>query len=232
MNTKAFLSASALAVLCACSPILMPGQPAPRLFVLNAPHAAAATPAAQPLPLSLQIIQPLAASGLDGDRIALRKGTDEMDYVAGARWSGHVPALVQAQLVEAFEGSGALRAVGSDLIQFHADDVLSVEIRRFEVEYEGAKPTRAHVLLAARLIDAHDSNIVSTAVYEESEPVAAVQVQDMVGALNAAFVRASTRIVTDVTATLGKAQIAPVLTPPVEDAPKVEMPKAEDTPKK
>ncbi len=199
MKRRPLFSLMLIALLTGCASLLPQGEEAPRLFALNLPRPQTPAIAAHPAPVSLQIAQPLAEPGLNSERIALRKHDQEVDYFAAARWTGTVPLLVQSQLVEAFENAQALRTVGSDMVQFHADATLAVEIRDFQVEYKAGEAPLAHVRLVSRLIRGQKQEVISTATYEETEAAHDNRLQDIVAAMNTAFARVSARMVQDIT---------------------------------
>ncbi len=62
----------------------------------------------------LVIASPTAPAGLDTERIALSRAPLSLDYFADAQWADRMPFLVQTALVEGFEKSAAIPAVGPD----------------------------------------------------------------------------------------------------------------------
>lgn len=208
MKPSTPLLLAALMLLPACTSVLPQGQAAPRLFVLNVPRLTQPSQP-KPLPVNLQIMQPQAVPGLDSERISLRKNGQEMDFYAGARWTGTVPRIVQSQLIETFENAHTLKSVGSEQVQFNPDILLAVEIRDFQAEYatdNADTPPTVHVRLIARLIRAGKQEIMFTQSYEEKEPAAANRMQETVEAYNAAFARAASHMVQDVTQALASKQ--------------------------
>lgn len=82
----------------------------------------------------LVVEEPTAALAVDTDRIAVK--TDfELQYYAGARWSDRAPRMVQTRLLESFENSGHILAVGRQAIGFRGDYTLRTELREFQAEY-------------------------------------------------------------------------------------------------
>lgn len=104
---------------------------------------------------------PEAAQSLDTTRIALSKSPTTIDYFANAAWPDRVPVLVQGHLVEAFERSGKIIAVGRDNGALRADYQVLLELRNFEARYTGSdqRPT-IHVRLDAKLVHLPDRVIV------------------------------------------------------------------------
>jgi len=71
-----------------------------------------------------------------------------MDYYANSQWTDRVPLLLQSLLVEAFEKSGRIAAVGRETAGIRADYVLETEIRDFEAYYavpDAAPNVRANI---------------------------------------------------------------------------------------
>lgn len=188
-------------LLASCSSILPKGAPAPRLYTLNAPYEAQA---GQRIPARLQILIPQANPGLETERIVLRNTDNQMDYFADTKWAGPATAMVQSLLVESFDNTGRLEAVGSDLVSINQNYNLLVEIRDFQAEYtKGSSTPRAHVRLTAKLIKADTNDILTTTTYDEKEFSSNNSLQEIVPAFDKAWQRVSIRIVNDTLQTLG-----------------------------
>src|SRR5207244_2809685 len=84
----------------------------------------------------LVVALPTAPAGLDTDRIALSRAAVSLDYFADAIWPDRVPFLVQTALVEGFEKSAAIPAVGPESLGLRADFILDVAIGDFEAIYD------------------------------------------------------------------------------------------------
>jgi hypothetical protein len=112
IGRRALLVSSASAfVLSACSNIIGPPNSAP-LYLLDPrnPPAQGGTP----VRWQLTVVLPLASDSLDTMRIMLVQPSGQMDYYANSNWQDRLPFLIQGSLVEAFEESGRLPAVGRD----------------------------------------------------------------------------------------------------------------------
>ena len=77
----------------------------------------------------LVVEEPSAAGGLQVQNIALRTRAIELQYFAGARWTERAPRMVQTLLVESFENSGKIVAVGRQTIGLRSDFNLKIELR-------------------------------------------------------------------------------------------------------
>src|SRR5947207_2680591 len=112
-------------------------------FAAGLPHVAA----------QLLVAVPTAPAALDTARVALSRSPESLNYFADAEWTDRVPFLVQAALVEGFEKSAALQAVGPESGGLRADFVLETAIGNFEAIYDSPNgPPRMLVKLNAKLI--------------------------------------------------------------------------------
>ncbi|MBL6954445.1 MAG: membrane integrity-associated transporter subunit PqiC [Alphaproteobacteria bacterium] len=144
------------------------GGPAPNLYTLTPKNTFA-----KGLPrVNWQLVvgEPVASGGLDVDRIALRATPTEMKYFAGARWTERAPRMVQTLLVESFENSGAIVAVGRKAIGLRSDYNLNTDLREFQAEYFDANgiPT-IRVRLNAKLIKQPLRAIVASKTFEATK---------------------------------------------------------------
>jgi cholesterol transport system auxiliary component len=119
----------------ACVPKL-PGQGAgPRTFRLTPKTT---FPADLPrVAWSLAVAEPTAEQALDTTRIAVLTGGTAVDYVAQATWVDRAPAMVQALIVQSFQASGAVAAVGTDRDRLRAQYLLRSELRAFQLNRGG-----------------------------------------------------------------------------------------------
>jgi cholesterol transport system auxiliary component len=159
----------------------------PLIYRVDAP----ALTAGAALPVDLKVVVSGAAPGLDGAGIAGRWPGQRLDYLAGARWADRLPALVERALAEAFQDSGRLRSVQSDLGRFRASHTLAVEVRRFEADYTGGGPPVAQVSLGVTVGRASDRRVLAAFTASASEGAAENRQSAVVEALGAAFSRAA-----------------------------------------
>ena len=117
----------------------------------------------------LVVDEPLASGGLNIDRIALRHSPTELKYFARARWTERAPRMVQTLMVESFENSGAIVAVGRKAIGLRSDYNLITELREFQAEYfepDGVPTVR--VRLNAKLVKQPRRAIVASRTFEST----------------------------------------------------------------
>lgn len=114
-----------------CNVLEIPGPP-PDLYNLTPKSTFSAD--LPEVPWQLIIEEPIAAGGLDTNRIALRPHATELKFFAGARWTERAPKMIQTLLVESFENTNKIIAVGRQSIGLRADFTLKTELREFQAE--------------------------------------------------------------------------------------------------
>ena len=114
---RGFLLAAAAGVLAGCQ-LPGSGEP-PQLFTLTPKtNFAADLPRAN---WQLAIETPVASGGIDSARIALARTPVTLDYFARANWTDTAPRMVQTLLVESFENTGRIVAVGRESSSLRPD---------------------------------------------------------------------------------------------------------------
>lgn len=135
----------------------------------------------------LVIEEPLAAGGLDNFRIALRPSPTELDYFSGARWTERAPAMVQSLMVESFENSNAITAVGRQAIGLSSDYSLKAELREFQAEHFDGEGFRVRVRINAKLIRQPRQIIVASQSFETVTPVTGTGMRAIIGGFDGAL---------------------------------------------
>ena len=177
-----------------CARLLGQAAP-PRLYKLEP----APVPASSSRSVSWQLVvqTPEVAGGLDSNRIALTRPPFTLDYFAEAAWTDRVPVMVQSLIIEAFQNSGRILAVGRETFGLRSDYVLRVDIRDFEAEYAdaGGRPPSIHARILCSLVRTADRSIVGQ--HAENRRVAATsnELDRIVAAFNAATSQALEGIV-------------------------------------
>ena len=186
------LPATALAgVLGACAKL--PGQgPPPRLFELSPKST---YPEGLPtVDWQLIIEPPTSPAGLDTTRISLKRSAREQEYYARARWTDISTTLVQTLIVESFENSGKIIAVGRESLGLRADFVLKTELREFQALYLGATP-EAHVKIGAKLVKMPERAIVGSESFEARIPATQDNIEAVVDAFDEALGKVLRRLI-------------------------------------
>ncbi len=132
----------------------------------------------------LAIAEPLATAPTDSDRIVVRPTPETVATLKGAQWTENLPRLLQTRLVQSFENSHYLRAVGragSGIVAAHS---LTSEIRRFEIDVASGQ---AIVELSVKLVAEPAGRIVAARVFSASVPGSAASGTAATAALDAAL---------------------------------------------
>jgi cholesterol transport system auxiliary component len=174
---------------------LLSKPPERQLYRLNPAVAFAA-----PLPhvaAQLVVAMPTAPAGLDTERIALSRTPVSLDYLADAQWTDRTSYLVQTALVDGFQKSAAIPAVGPESLGLRADFVLETAIRDFEAIYDSpSEPPRISVTLDAQLVRIPERRIVARMSVSREAKAAANSAPEIVAAFNQALGGAVTEVVT------------------------------------
>ena len=181
-----FVAALPLAGLAACDVIDLPGQsPPPRLFRLTPKST---FDAALPT-VSWQLIveEPLAPGGLNTTRISLLRSPTEIEYYARTGWADRAPAMTQLLIVESFENSGRIIAVGREAIGLRADFVLKTELREFQAEYNAGRPPTVRVRMNAKLVQMPQRSIIGSRSLERTVVAQADRMESIVAAFDDAL---------------------------------------------
>jgi cholesterol transport system auxiliary component len=137
-----------------------------------------------------------APAGIDVTRIAVVRSANGLDYLADGDWADRTPALVRTVLVEAFENSRAVAAVGPDTLDLRADFEIESDLRHFEAVYDSPNglPT-AWVALAVKLVKLPERKIVAQTMITTREPAATNATPQIVQAFNVAMGRVAQQVV-------------------------------------
>jgi cholesterol transport system auxiliary component len=179
IRTLLALMATAIALSLAGCSIPGTGDP-PRLYVLS--PKSTFDPNLPRADVQMLIEQPVAAAGLNTTRIALSRRPLSFEYYARASWTERAPNMVQTQLIESFERTKKILAVGRESIGLRADYILKTELRDFQAVYLGDRPDAVHVRINAKLVRMPDRAIVATETFDWKEPIRADQIDAIIDA--------------------------------------------------
>jgi cholesterol transport system auxiliary component len=139
---------------------------------------------------------PNAATSLDTPRIALQRTPFTLEYYAGSAWTDNAPIMVQTLLIESFEATRSITAVGREGIGLRPDYVLKTDLREFEAIYEEGSPRPViWVRINAKVVKMPERRIVSSATFERREASAGTKLPDIVAAFDEALGHVLKRIV-------------------------------------
>jgi cholesterol transport system auxiliary component len=130
---------------------------------------------------------PLANAGLSTTRIALYRNPTHLEYYARASWTDRAPSMVLTLMIESFENSGRIVAVGRESVGLRSDFVLKTELREFQIEYYGSDVPVAHVAVNAKLVQSATRTIVASQDFDCRYEAGADRLNDIVSAFDEAL---------------------------------------------
>ena len=143
----------------------LPGnRPPPRFFNLS--PKSQFDQQAPTVSWQMVIETPTASAGLSTMRIALQRRQHELEYFAQANWVDTAPKMVQTLIIESFENSGRIAAVGRESLGLRADFALKIELRDFQADYIESDNPSARVAISVKLIRMPKRKIVGSWSHE------------------------------------------------------------------
>jgi cholesterol transport system auxiliary component len=162
---------------------------APSSVPTNLPHTNA----------QIVVDAPYAPDGLETRRIAVVRAANAIDYLADGDWADRTPDMARAVLVEAFENSRAVAAVGPDSLNLHADFEILGDLRHFEAVYDssagGISAPTAVVALAVKLVKVPERKILAQTLISARQPATANTTPAIVAAMNGAMASVAKQVV-------------------------------------
>ena len=150
---------------------------------------------------------PQAQAGINTARIALRDSPIELRYFELSNWTDLAPRMIQTLIVESFENSGRIVAVGREAIGLRADYVLKTELREFQAEFSQRLPQKAEVGIGnippptirvrinAKLIKMPRRSIVASKNFEYLIDAEENSMEEIIGAFDASLGKSMRRLV-------------------------------------
>ena len=139
------------------------------------------------------VAEPTATAAVNTDQIAIQPTPLQVQYLPQARWADRAPAIVQSLLVESFENSKKVSAVGRSTVGLRADYVVSPDLREFQghvlTNPDGSTYIQIKVRLNIKIIDEYEDKIIASASFEENVTSASDQTPDLVLAYDQALGR-------------------------------------------
>ncbi|WP_120635022.1 ABC-type transport auxiliary lipoprotein family protein [Ruegeria sp. EL01] len=135
--------------------------------------------------------EPTATAAVNTDQIAVQPTPLQVQYLPRARWVDRAPLIVQALMVESYENSGKVAAVGRSTVGLRADYVIVPDLREFQgvvvSETEDTKTVRVEVRMNIKIVDEFEDKIIASSSFQENVVSASDQTPDLVKAFDAAL---------------------------------------------
>ncbi|HSM95507.1 MAG TPA: ABC-type transport auxiliary lipoprotein family protein [Rhizomicrobium sp.] len=194
LSRRAALVIVSTVALSACGSLLGPTSAPLQIYVLHPAFGPVAN--APTVQWQFGVTAPVSPAVFDSKRLSLTRG-QTMDYYADAAWPDQTPDILQGLIVEAFEKSGKIKAVGRGSAGVRADILVMTEIRDFSAHYDSENGIPTIVVdLSAKLITATRHDVIAS--YDARREVKASV--NSVPAVVAAFNDATGQSVNDIVA--------------------------------
>ena len=179
-------SVTMLALLSGCGSII-PGAGDPATLFMLSPKSTF-DPSLPTVDWQLVVEVPQAAGVLATQRIAVTRDPMRIEYFAGVRWIESAPTMIQTLLVESFENSKRIVAVGRQAVGLRSDYVLKSDLREFQAEYIGGRniPT-IRVRINAKIIRMPKRQIMASRTFERLIEAESRSMMDIVRAFDVAL---------------------------------------------
>ena len=183
MGAALILPLAALATAC---DLTVPGQGPPPILYRLTPKSTFS----EDLPrVGWQLILevPVADAGLSTTRVALQRAPTQLEYYARSSWTDRAPLMVQTLMIESFENSGRIVAVGREAIGLRADFILKTELREFQAEYFSADIPSVRVGINAKLVQMPRRTIIASRSFTAEAQAAATDMSAIILAFDEAL---------------------------------------------
>lgn len=139
------------------------------------------------------VAEPTATAAVSNDRITVQPTPLEVRFLADARWVDRAPLIIQSLLIESFENSGKVDAVGRSAIGLRADYVIVTDVREFQARVSNPadpnSPLEAQVRLNLKIVETGADQIIASRSFESFQQSASDEPRDIVVAFDAALGR-------------------------------------------
>lgn len=137
------------------------------------------------------VAEPTATAAVSNDRITVQPTPLEVRFLPGVRWVDRAPLIVQALLIESYENSGKVDAVGRSAIGLRADYVIVPDIREFQArlppDAAPDAPLEAHVGINVKIVNDEFDRIIASRSFERFRTSESDSPQDIVTAFDGAL---------------------------------------------
>ena len=115
--------------------------------------------------------EPTATAAVNTNRMAVFPSPLEVEYLPRARWVDRAPLIVQALLVESFENSDKVAAVGRSTVGLRADYIIVSDLREFQASVISGDtadgPLLVEVRINIKIVDDWEDQIIASRSFEE-----------------------------------------------------------------
>lgn len=139
------------------------------------------------------VTEPTATAAVSNDRITVQPTPFEVRFLPGVRWVDRAPLIVQSLLIESYENSGKVDAVGRSAIGLRADYIIVTDVREFQARVTNPEvadaPLEAHVRINMKVVDDEADRIIASRSFERYQISESDDTSDVVAAFDIALGR-------------------------------------------
>ena len=193
-RTFALLALLASLSVAGCINAELPGSgPGPKLYELSAKSTYDQN--VPSVKWQLVVSEPVSASHVNTNRIALRPAPLAVEYYKGVAWADRAPRMIQTRIIESFERTNKIQAVGRDGEGLRADYALKTELREFIAIYGEGPTPQILIRMNAKLVKMPERMIVADDTFEYRETASGTDIDAVVAAYNEAMGKVLKRLV-------------------------------------
>ncbi len=185
---RALTLAATLPLLASCGAISALSGAATPLDVLELqPPADLPVVARRPQARDVIIEEPTTSGALATDRIMIRPGPLQAQYLPDVRWSEDAPVMLQTLMLRALDTTQAFQYVGRRPLGPGGDFAIVTELVDFQAELSpDGDGARVVVRMISRIVRERGLDIVATRTFAAAAPAASIGDQDLAVAFDAA----------------------------------------------
>ncbi|MEM0948030.1 MAG: ABC-type transport auxiliary lipoprotein family protein [Pseudomonadota bacterium] len=144
------------------------------------------------VPQQIVVEEPTATAAVATDRISVHPSPLRVQSFPGVRWVDRAPVIVQSLLIQSFENSGRVSAVGATSVGLREDYTVVPELREFQaevpvIESSGSPPLSVRVRINIKILDSLDERIIASRSFEDIEVAASDDMDDVAEAFDEAL---------------------------------------------
>ncbi|WP_083498949.1 ABC-type transport auxiliary lipoprotein family protein [Shimia marina] len=147
----------------------------------------------------ISVEEPTASSAVNTDQVAVQPTPYRFEYLPRARWVDRAPVMLQTLLIESFENSDRVSAVGRSSVGLRPDYMIVTDLREFQARLPKAdsesQALEVHVMLNIKIVDAFDDHIIGSKTFERIASSPSDDMDDIVQAFDTALGKAMRRAV-------------------------------------
>jgi len=167
------------------------------IYVLSAPDQ---PPVAAGTTAQLLVPEPDALEAYSTNQIAVKPSPLTLAYYPQVALQDTAPRVLQAILLETFQNTGTVRAVGLPGQSLLINYQIVTEVRAFQAETYGSD--RARVSISVKILNDSNGRVVADRIFTSVVPIPSDTAEDAAAGLNAAVQALATEVVAWTLATI------------------------------